>query len=155
MKHRNNNNLLIFARMILMPMLLGMLMLSSCNYIKYAEGVIEDTQKRFDKNKAYMYGLNFKGVITEKEYCDKCKICKFKITIKISQLGEKPSVSTAGYPPYYMFESNNLLNLAVSKEIYQQVKEQDEIYKESESVNLKIGAQEFLYLSMKESEWLP
>lgn len=130
-------------------------MLSSCNNNKYSEGIKKDTQKIFVKNKGYIYGLTFEGQITEKSYCKECELNKYTLTLKLNQLSAKPIFSSEQYPPYYIFESDSVLNITVSKEFFDQVKERDKVYKERESFNLKVGKLELLYLNKEKYKWLP
>lgn len=130
-------------------------MLSSCNNNKYSEGIKKDTQKIFVKNKGYIYGLTFEGQITEKSYCKECELNKYILTLKLNQLSAKPIFSSEQYPPYYTFESDSVLNITVSKEFFDQVKERDKVYKERESFNLKVGKLELLYLNKEKYKWLP
>jgi hypothetical protein len=130
-------------------------MLSSCNNNKYSEGIKKDTQKTFEKNKGYIYGLTFEGQITEKSYCKECELNKYTLTLKLNQLSEKPIISNEQYPPYYTFESDSVLNITVSKEFFDQVKERDKVYKKRESFNLKVGKLELLYLNKEKYKWLP
>lgn len=130
-------------------------MLSSCNNNKYSEGIKKDTQKIFEKNKGYIYGLTFEGQITEKSYCKECELNKYTLTLKLNQLSEKPIFSSEQYPPYYTFESDSVLNITVSKEFFDQVKERDKVYKKRESFNLKVGKLELLYLNKEKYKWLP
>jgi hypothetical protein len=144
-----------FTKVTIITMLLSMLIFSSCDYKKYAEGVKKDTQNRFNNNKSFLCRLSFEGLITKKEFCNDCELCKYKLYIKLSQLSEKPVISNSGYPPYYTFEKDSVLNIAVSKELYQQVKENDKIYKEKESFNLKLDNKELIYLNKEKNEWFP
>ena len=130
-------------------------MLSCCNNNKYSEGIKKDTQKIFVKNKGYIYGLTFEGQITEKSYCKECELNKYTLTLKLNQLSAKPIFSSEQYPPYYTFESDSVLNITVSKEFFDQVKERDKVYKERESFNLKVGKLELIYLNKEKYKWLP
>ncbi len=134
---------------------MSIFMLSSCNNNKYSEGIKKDTQKIFVKNKGYIYGLTFEGQITEKSYCKECELNKYTLTLKLNQLSAKPIFSSEQYPPYYIFESDSVLNITVSKEFFDQVKERDKVYKERESFNLKVGKLELLYLNKEKYKWLP
>jgi hypothetical protein len=136
-------------------MFISIFMLFSCNNNKYSEGIKKDTQKIFVKNKGYIYGLTFEGQITEKSYCKECELNKYTLTLKLNQLSAKPIFSSEQYPPYYTFESDSVLNITVSKEFFDQVKERDKVYKERESFNLKVGKLELLYLNKEKYKWLP
>lgn len=145
----------MFTRALIIYMLMSIFMLSSCNNNKYSEGIKKDTQKIFVKNKGYIYGLTFEGQITEKSYCKECELNKYTLTLKLNQLSAKPIFSSEQYPPYYIFESDSVLNITVSKEFFDQVKERDKVYKERESFNLKVGKLELLYLNKEKYKWLP
>jgi hypothetical protein len=138
-----------------MCVLLSTLIASSCDYKKYAEGIKKDTQKTFEKNKDYIYQLGFEGQIKKKTYCADCELNKYTLTLELSQLSEKPVINNVQYLPYYTFESDSILNITVSKELYEQVKERDKIYKKKESFNLTVQERELLYLNKEKYRWLP
>lgn len=154
MNNRNKNNLNTYAEVTVI-MLLSAFIFSSCNHNKYSEGIKKDTQKTFEKNKGYIYQLTFEGQVTEKTYCKECELNKYTLTLKLNQLSETPVISNVQYPPYYTFESDSVLNITVSKELFEQVKEKDKVYKEKESFNLKVGKLELLYLNQRKYKWLP
>ena len=125
-----------FTKVPIIYILLSMLIFSSCDYKKYTEGVKKDTQRIFNQNKNYIYRLAFEGKITEKKFCKECAFNKYTLKLEIDQLSEKPVISNIQYQPYYDFENDSVLNIAVSKELFEQVKEKDTVYKEKESFNL-------------------
>ena len=57
-----------FTKVPIIYILLSMLIFSSCDYKKYAEGVKKDTQKKFDLCKNFIYGLSFEGQITKRSF---------------------------------------------------------------------------------------
>lgn len=59
------------------------------------------------------------------------------------------------YPPYYTFENDTVLNITVSKELFEQVKEKDRVFKVKESFYLKVKEQELLFLNQGKYKWLP
>ncbi|MEI6697268.1 MAG: hypothetical protein WCO13_14535 [Bacteroidota bacterium] len=136
-------------------MMLCIFIFSSCNYNRYGNGIIEDTHKTFERNKGYIYRLTFEGQITKKAICNECELNKYTLTLKLNQLSEKPVISNVEFPPYYTFESDSILNITVSKELFVKVKERDKVYKEKESFNLKAENNELLYLNKEQYKWLP
>ena len=145
----------MFTKLITIYVMSSIFMFSSFNYSRYRNGIKKDTQKTFEKNKGYIYGLTFEGQITEKSYCKECELNKHTLTLKLCQLSEKPVISNAQFPPYYTFESDSILNITVSKELFEQVKEKDKVYKEKESFNLKAGEKDLLYLNKEKYKWVP
>ena len=145
----------MFTKIITMCLLSSAFIFSSCDYKKYAEGIKKDTQKKFDMSKNFIYRLSFEGQITKKEFCKECECCKYKLKIELSQLSEKPVLGNIEFSPYYSFENDSLLSITVSKELFEQVKEKDTVFKEKESFNLKVGEQKLFYLNKGKYKWLP
>jgi hypothetical protein len=88
-------------------------------------------------------------------YCEECELNKYQLKFSLSSLSEKPIISNMQYPPYYTFENDTVLNITVSKELFEQVKEKDRVFKVKESFYLKVKEQELLFLNQGKYKWLP
>lgn len=130
-------------------------MFSSCDCNKYAQGVKNDSQRTFDRNKDYFYLLSFEGRIIKKNYCKECELNKYTLTLELNRLSKKPTFGSAQFPPYYNFESDTILNISVSKKLFEEGKEEDIVIKQGESANLKLNNQEYLLLDKEKYTWLP
>lgn len=124
----------------------------SCNY---ADSIRRDTIKKFEKSKSYMVNIAFEGQIIEKIYCEKCELNKCTLKIRFCRISEKSGFIKILFPPYYEFENDSILNIIVSKKLFEQVQTNDSIRKEKESFNIKVGTLDLQYLSKEKNKWLP
>ena len=92
------------------------ILFSLCNNNKFAEGVLKESQGRFDRNKKFIYELSFKGKIFEKKICRECEINKYSLKIGLIELSEKPIISNVQFNPYYFFENDSQLNISYESE---------------------------------------
>lgn len=140
---------------IVLFMALSIIIPFSCKYYEYGKGIIEETKTTFEKNKAFIYSLSIEGEIEKKSYCEQCDLNRYTLLLKLKKISEKPNISSTQFSPYYSFESDSLLRIAVSKKIYELVNEKDKVYKEKKSFNIRVDNKEYLLLSKTKNKWMP
>ncbi|TKG93830.1 hypothetical protein EYV94_16430 [Puteibacter caeruleilacunae] len=145
----------LLAKITIVYSLLSIFMLTSCNYFDYLKAVKKETQERFIRDKGYIYRLTFEGKITRKTYCTACEINKYELTLELKKISEKPTFSLAQYPPYYTFLNDSVVNVSVSRELFERVSEQDHVIKDKDSFNLMVDSEELLFLSKEKLKWFP
>lgn len=131
------------------------LLMTSCQVKQFREGVRNDTKRIFSTHKDYIYSLSFEGIVTKKEVCDNCNINKYNVRITVNELSKKPDISNIQYPPYYMFESDSVLTISVTKDLFDLIKTNDKIIKKTKAFELTVNTKKELYLSKDENKWLP
>jgi len=131
------------------------LLMASCQVKQFGEGVMNDTKRIFDNNKDYMFNLSFEAIVAKKEVCDNCNINKYNIRMTLNELSKKPDISNIQYPPYYMFEGDSVLTISVTKKLFDLIKLNDKIIKETKEFELTINTKKESYLSKDEKKWLP
>jgi hypothetical protein len=128
----------------------------SCDNINYAKGVHKDAERLFISHKTFFRSLAVNGMVSEKKYCEKCHFNKYQIIIALKE--EKPEAIELGnlsYHPYYFFIGKSQLNISVTQQLYDSVKEGSLIEKKTQSDSIILGGQQYRLLSDKKSEWLP
>ena len=125
------------------------------NYYKYSESINDNSKKIFERNKNFICELAFQGQVNKKELCEICGINRYTLKIKIFHLSKIPNFSISQYPPYYSFQGDSIMILAVSEELFEQVKNKDIIIKKNNSFNLNISGKEYIFLSKENHQWLP
>jgi hypothetical protein len=129
---------------------------SSCNYIKYAKAIQEETITKFNANKEFMKRISFNGYVLGKKACESCQnVYKYRVILHLNQLSEKPNMSNSQFNPYYSFENDSITTISVSKNVYDRIMLRDKLSKKKNSLYLIKDNQEFQYLSNEENKWLP
>ena len=128
---------------------------SSCDYVKYTKAVKEDTRKRIITGKEFMQRISFNATVLSKDTTEESSdYFKYSLILHINNISEKPNISTQ-FPPYYTFEKDTALILLVTKEIYDNVKQESVLIKQDNSLNIIIDNKEFRYLNKEKDKWLP
>ena len=130
--------------------------ISSCDYVKYAKSIKEETTTKFNANKEFLKRISFNGYVLEKNTCESCQnVYKYRVKLRISKLSEKPNITNIQFNPYYSFENDSTVTISVSKDLYDKMILKDELSKKNNSFNLIRNKQEFQYLSKEKDKWLP
>lgn len=137
----------------LIPILLLTLLCSACDYVAYSNDVNAESIKKIQKKKNFIYNIGFEGITSKVNYCEKCEINKYSITIQIKKLSSKITFSDLDYPPCYYFRDSSLV-LAVNKKIFNLVKKGEQIQKLPKSKDIIFSEERIQLLSGKNSEWL-
>jgi hypothetical protein len=137
----------------LIPISLLVLLCSACDYVAYSSDVNTEAIKKFQKKKNFIYNIGFEGITSKVNYCDKCEINKYSLTVQINKLSSKITFSDLNYPPYYYFR-DSLLVLAVNKKIFNLVSKGEQIQKLPKSNDIIFSEERIQLLSGKKSEWL-
>ncbi len=136
--------------------ILFVLPITSCKYCNLAEGVKNDSVRIFKLKKDFFLKFKIEGVIDTKKQCDSCNLNKYQIVIKLDSFKiEHINFSNRFNEPYYNFNENNMLVLSVSKNLFDLLKVQDRVAKDSNSLFMKFRNYNIPMLSEKELEWLP
>lgn len=152
MKTTKNN--MTFMKVLLIAFFMNFL-LANCQVRQYGESVQEDTKRIFTSNKNYIVNLSIEGIIVRKSICEKCKINRYSLVLKINNLSVKPDFGKLQYQPYYFFSGDSLLTISVPKELYQNAFEQNIIRKDSNEFEIFVNNNKYQYLSKEEYMWLP
>jgi hypothetical protein len=144
-----NKSMNLFVRIIILLMFAD---LYSCNY---SQEIKKESAKIFDSHKKFIYELGFMGVVYEKNICEKCKINRYTLIVKLNQLDKKPEFSDTHYPPYYFFENDSTLNISVDVTLFNSVELMEMITKKAKSFTIAVDHIELQYLSSEKKEWLP
>lgn len=132
-----------------------LVLLTSCDYIKYSKGVKDDTHKKFAYHKELINHTAFKGTVTNKLYYNNREANKYQITIHIDNAGYKKLKSGwPGFAPLYDIPEHNILNFSVSPAIYKAIKIGESIDKDPNSNNFIIDNKGYSYLSNDKHKWL-
>lgn len=131
-----------------------LLMSCNCGNYNYAKAVKEDTKRIFRSKKSLIQSLAFKGLVVEKEKCDKCDFNKFTISIKLEELSQEIPFQDKNYPPYYSF-GDKLLSISVNQNVFNKLKRGDFITKTKDSRFLESNEKQLEILNTQELIWLP
>ena len=125
------------------------------DYFRFSRAVEKDARRLFASHKEFFRTFEYNGVITGKEYCNKCEINKYKLVIDLKI--QKPKIIELGnssYPPYYFFNDKNQLVVSVTQQIYNAAEKGYLIAKEMNSDSLFFEGSGYRLLSDNKSEWL-
>ena len=128
------------------------LMSCNCGNYNYTKAIKEDTERIFRSKKSLIRSLGFKGIVDEKEKCDKCNFNKYTIRIKLEELSQEVSFQDKNYPPYYSF-SDKLLSISVNQNVFDKLKKGDFITKAKDSRFLESNESQLEILNAQELVW--
>lgn len=130
------------------------ILLSGCDYIKFAKGVKSESELKFKQHKLYFKSIPIVGEVLEKNICTDCNYNKYRIKIKLSNfIADTVNISFRSYEPFYVMEGQSI-TLSVNKQIYDEIEENAEIIKKSNSNYLIIKNNSYRILSEIENKWL-
>ena len=138
----------------LMP-IIGLL-ICSCEYKKFVEGVHADAEQSIIAHKYFFKTLSFSGKVYQKKYCSFCTDNKYQIVLNISH--KNPSVVNIEnfmYQPYYFFNEKDQLTIVVKKEIYDSLKVNDSVKKQSNSYYMVVENNNYQLINYDKKRWLP
>ena len=129
----------------------------SCFY-KFAKAVQEEAHSRFFVAKSYIYNVSFEGMIIKKDFhkINEKKQDTYSVDILIKTIYPLPSVSqkhTLYF--YYHFIEDSLLNLRITKKIYENIIINDIIKKDSNDYYIQVNGELFQLLNENEKKWFP
>jgi hypothetical protein len=129
----------------------------SCGLIDFAKGEREDAQRIAISGKRFFKALSFKGVIDKKIYCPECDDrgnYKILIALKTSN-PDSISFNDQYYQPDYFFNiERKELTMAVTKNIYDNVKIGAGIEKEKASNSILLFGKSYALLNDAPYKWL-
>lgn len=126
------------------------------NIFDYAKGEQNDFRENFNSKKNFILSLSFEGKIQNK--VDEILINKkhrYSITLILNNYQPKPSISKLQYPTYYGFNNDSILNLTVSKKIFDNCKINQVIHKKNNDYSVNINGNMLLLLNKLNDKWLP
>ena len=136
--------------------ILFVLSMTNCSYCNFAKGVKKDSEHTFKSKKDFFVKLKIEGVIETKKQCNNCNVNRYQIIIKLYNFKiEEINFSNRFNDPYYIFNENEQLIISVSKTLFDLLREQDSVIKDSNSFFIKFRNYNISLLSEKELEWLP
>jgi hypothetical protein len=131
------------------------LLLASCQFKPFVEGVKEDTRRNFTDKKDYIYRISIESVLEKKILCTGCDINMYTLQLRLNHISEKPDISKMQYPPYYVFKGDSLLIISVGKDLFEIVNEKDKVAKEAKDLEISVNSLNHIYLSKEMNKWLP
>jgi len=141
-------------KLILLSFVFGSL--SSCDYVKYAKAIKEETITKFNTNKEFIQKISFSGYIIEKKTCEDCQnIYKYRLKLHLNKLSEKPNIGNIQFNPYYSFENDSIVVISISKNLFDRMMLSDKLSKKNNSLYIIRNNLEYQYLSKEKDKWLP
>ncbi len=108
--------------------------------LQYGKAIQEETRMRLQKEKDYFLGLEFEGVVVEKNnvFVKKKHEDKYSVTLLLHQIEPKPSFPYNSNI-YFDYTCDSLLTIHIPQNVYNQIKEGDTVKKEVNDCNVVIG----------------
>jgi len=137
--------------------LILMFTVCSCSVLKYGKAVKEDAQNNFSIHKDFFVQLSFTAIVTEKVVLDKIDNGANQILARIIPTGKKIPLGNVQYPPYYMFDSQDMksLKILVSNQVFNTISIGDTIVKRSNNDSVFVKHHSLLLLSKETDKWIP
>ncbi len=130
------------------------ILLSGCDYIKFAKGVKNESDIKFKQHKLYIKSIPILGEVLEKNVCTDCNYNRYRIKIKLSNFNaDTVNISFRSYEPFYVINDQSI-TLSISKQIYDEIEVNAEITKKSNSNYIKFKNNSYRILSENENKWL-
>ena len=107
------------------------LICSSCNYCRFCRGVQNDFKMAENRNREYLIHVAFSGILKEKLLSTQNN--NHELVIRLSKIDSLPSLVNREYKPYFRFEGDSVLSIAVNQNIYDRALVRDTIVKEKET----------------------
>ncbi|WP_212005538.1 hypothetical protein [Chitinophaga sp. HK235] len=130
---------------------------NGCSLIDYSKAISEQAEMRFNRSRAFINKIMFKGSVIEKINCENCDLTNYFIKIKIDSISEIPSLSRSSYNPYFEFQlqPHQVLKICVSKELFDAVEQGTGVLKSANSSNLSFNGKQMLLIGQEDMKWLP
>ena len=122
--------------------LIALAIVGCCTFelLQYGKAVQEETRIRLQKEKDYFLGLEFEGVVVEKNimFLSKKHEDEYSVTLLLHQIEPKPSFPYNSNI-YFDYTRDSLLTIHIPQNVYNQIKEGDTVKKEVNDCNVVIG----------------
>ena len=122
--------------------LIALIMAGYCTFelLQYGKAIQEETRIRLQKEKDYFLGLEFEGVVVEKNnvFVKKKHENEYSVTLLLHQIEPKPSFPYNSNI-YFDYTCDSLLTIHIPQNVYNQIKEGDTVKKEVNDCNVVIG----------------
>ena len=108
--------------------------------LQYGKAIQEETRIKLQKEKDYFLGLEFEGVVVEKNimFLSKKHEDEYSVTLLLHQIEPKPSFPYNSNI-YFDYTRDSLLTIHIPQNVYNQIKEGDTVKKEVNDCNVVIG----------------
>ena len=108
--------------------------------LQYGKAIQEETRIRLQKEKDYFLGLEFEGVVVEKNimFLSKKNEDEYSVTLLLHQIEPKPKFPYNSNI-YFDYTCDSLLTIHIPQNVYNQIKEGDTVKKEVNDCNVVIG----------------
>jgi len=129
----------------------------SCSVFKYGKVVKEDAQNNFSIHKDFLFQLGFTAIVTDKIVLDKIDNGANRLSARVIFTGKKIPLGSVQYPPYYMFDSQEMksLEILVSNQVFNTISIRDTIVKKSNNDSIFVKSHSLLLLSKENDKWIP
>ena len=122
--------------------LIALAIVGCCTFelLQYGKAIQEETRIRLQKEKDYFLGLEFEGVVVEKNimFCQKKHEDEYSVTLLLHQIEPKPKFPYNSNI-YFDYTCDSLLTIHIPQNVYNQIKEGDTVKKEVNDCNVVIG----------------
>ena len=122
--------------------LIALAIVGCCTFelLQYGKAIQEETRIRLQKEKDYFLGLEFEGVVVEKNimFLSKKHEDEYSVTLLLHQIEPKPSFPYNSNI-YFDYTRDSLLTIHIPQNVYNQIKEGDTVKKEVNDCNVVIG----------------
>ena len=122
--------------------LIALAIVGCCTFelLQYGKAIQEETRIRLQKEKEYFLGLEFEGVVVEKNimFLSKKHEDEYSVTLLLHQIEPKPKFPYNSNI-YFDYTCDSLLTIHIPQNVYNQIKEGDTIKKEVNDCNVVIG----------------
>lgn len=122
--------------------LIALAIVGCCTFelLQYGKAIQEETRIKLQKEKDYFLGLEFEGVVVEKNimFLSKKNEDEYSVTLLLHQIEPKPSFPYNSNI-YFDYTCDSLLTIHIPQNVYNQIKEGDTIKKEVNDCNVVIG----------------
>jgi hypothetical protein len=137
--------------------LILMFTVCSCSVFKYGKAVKKDAQNNFSIHKDFLVQLGFTAIVTDKVVLDKIDNGANQLSAKIYSTDEKLPLGRVQYPPYYIFDSQEMksLKILVSDQVFNTLSIGDTIIKRSNNDSIFVKHHRLLLLSKENDKWIP
>ena len=108
--------------------------------LQYGKAIQEETRIKLQKEKDYFLGLEFEGVVVEKNimFLSKKHKDEYSVTLLLHHIEPKPSFPYNSNI-YFDYTCDSLLTIHIPQNVYNQIKEGDTVKKEVNDCNVVIG----------------
>ncbi|WBA43969.1 hypothetical protein [Hymenobacter canadensis] len=139
------------------------LLLASCSYLRFAQGVNADTQQRITSHKEFFAALAFTGVLQEKKYCAACQLNKYQFVVALETTKpDEIALANRSFEPFFVFSPGirvtslgKHLTFSVTQHLYRASTTGSLVEKKPATDYLLVGSQRYALLNKDKYTWLP